>query len=311
MTISQPPNEAVDLALLQNWDKQKTLPVQHNRQNSSKKRKSEKRDRKSECKNNKKLRTMRSSDNCKNSKEGSSKKAIKYELKQQYNQSLAGVISGSSINSLHNTQTVTKNPVYSTIGSQNISSNSSHGTNSKQMKSQLSKRMIKNFVNAKRENETIVNKFEAERTNSNDRNTMTYRKVGSAHELDSESKRPKSSLDSVSKQTMSSKVKKRPTAYKNPNDISNDPRVPKTKVKVYKYTQNALMGNKSELNLAKSSLKSKSTHNLMVTATSEERKSMINYQNLKSGIIKASDLYAQNFSSTEYLMVSVCECYFD
>lgn len=146
MTMAQAQNDNAEMALLQNWDKQKTMPLQYNRQTSAKKRKVEKRERKSDRKSEskpKKMRGVRSSDANKNSTQGSNKKTIRYDRKHQYNQSLGALVSNATMNSLHTNNTVSKNPIYSTIGSQNTLNNSNQGIQPKQIKSQISKRMIK------------------------------------------------------------------------------------------------------------------------------------------------------------------------
>lgn len=106
-----------------------------------------------------------------------------------------------SHNSLHSANTLIKNPVYSTLGSQNISANSSHGTGTKNMKSHLSKKMIKNFVNTHREAEKSrhIIDLDKERALSNEKKLNTYRKGVTSKNKKTEAKRPKSSLEKASK----------------------------------------------------------------------------------------------------------------
>lgn len=143
-TLSE--NENTDLTLLRNWDQQKTMPL-NARQYSVKKRKSEskKSERKSERKG--KNKSLISSANT---------KSLKYDLYKphhQYNQSLNTFVNPSH-QSLQSTHTLLKSsnhhiqkPVSTT---QNI-------------KSQLSKKMIKNFVKTHRDNEHLITNLDLEK----------------------------------------------------------------------------------------------------------------------------------------------------
>lgn len=143
-TLSE--NENTDLTLMRNWDQQKTMPW-NTRQHSVKKRKSEskKSERKSERKG--KNKSLISTANT---------KSLKYDLykpQHQYNQSLNTYINPTH-QSLQSAHTLLKSsnyhiqkPVSST---QNI-------------KSQLSKKMIKNFVKTHRDNEHMITNFDLDK----------------------------------------------------------------------------------------------------------------------------------------------------
>lgn len=125
---------------------------------------------------------------------------------------------------------------------------------------------------------------------SNEKKLNTYRK--SSQEKIKDSKRPKSTNEKVIKEQMS-KVKRIPKTYQSPLGISEEPRG-KTKVKVYQINKDQIM-NKSEDRNGKH-LKSKSQSSLTTDSITEAK----SYKpKLAKGKPKA-DIYAKNFSSTEY-----------
>lgn len=282
-TLSE--HENADLALLKNWDQQKTMPV-HNRPSSSKKRKSEskKSDRKSDRKNKKSMVNAH----------GKSVRYDTYKQNHQYNQSLGAFMSGTQ-NSLQSASTMMKNPMYSTTGSQNISSHSTTCLHSKNMKAQLSKKLIKNFVNTHRENENLITKLDIdkERTVSNDKKLNTYRKSANSKEKKADCKRPKSSVEASVKNVTVIRDHKVPASFHSPDGTSEEPRAVKPKVKVYRVDKEQIM-NKSDDKNSKH-LKSKSQSNFMSTTVIDNKN-----RNIRNTKARKSDIYAQNFSSTDY-----------
>lgn len=283
-----------DLNALKTFDH----PKPQSRHHSSKKRKSEskKSERKSDRKSkNKSLLTH----NTKTLRQD------QFRPTHGYNNSMATFVNpvGSS---LHTTQTLIKNPVYSTTGSHNLSSHSTNYIASKNMKSQLSKKMIKNFVNTHRENENLITKidFEKERTLSTEKKFGPTRKACSKEKID---KRPKSSVDKSatnvpntgqgeginSYRALKQKYKRVPATYQSPNGVSEEPRQNKTKVKVYKLEKDQIT-DKSEDRNAKH-LKSKSQSNFNANSVIEPKAKKI--KNFKT---KKNDIYTHNFSSTQY-----------
>ena len=132
-----------------------------------------------------------------------------------------------------------------------------------------------------------------------DKHITTHRKTttSSQEKPRYEYKRPKSSAETVSTKQQNASVNKNKkkngvVTYRNSNEVSNDPRVPKTRVKVYKYNQNAIIKKNDQNN--KSSLKSKSQSNLMMSSTIDER-----MKKLKTNVIKASLIYANNNNSSD------------
>lgn len=83
---------------------------------------------------------------------------------------------------------------------------------SKNMKSQLSKKLIKNFVNTHRKNEHLITKFdvEKERATSNEKKIPVYRKASNSKDKKDNSKRQKSSIEKAGKVSMT-KMRKTPT----------------------------------------------------------------------------------------------------
>lgn len=125
---------------------------------------------------------------------------------------------------------------------------------------------------------------------SNEKKLNTYRK--SSQEKVKDCKRPKSTNEKVIKEQIS-KVKRIPKTYQSPSGISEDPKG-KTKVKVYQINKDQIM-NKSADRGGKH-LKSKSQSNFATDSINEAK----SYKpKLAKGKPK-SDIYAKNFSSTEY-----------
>lgn len=161
------------------------------------------------------------------------------------------------------------------------------------MKSQLSKKLIKNFVNAQRESETAQKpEFDKERlSNKNDKKLHTYRKGSNSKEKKTDGKRPKSSIENKNVITVSQ-------SKKSLNDYAgssvSQPKNSKAKVKVYKIDKDQIAG-KADDRKSKH-LKSKSQSNYICGTSSNEQIA----KNVKSVHTKKYDLYSQNFSSTEY-----------
>jgi hypothetical protein len=277
--------ENTDLALMKNWDQQKTMPL-HARQNSSKKRKSEckKSERKSDWKA--KNQSLISTANT---------KSLRYDLYKphhQYNQSL-NTCAKPSHQSLHGAHTLTKSS----------NSNTHKPTNNTQnMKSQLSKKLIKNYVKTHRDNEHMITKYDLdkgkhyiiycnlERTSSKDKKIKTYRK-GSNNKIN-ESKRTKSSNDKAIKE-QAPKIKRVPKTYQSPSGVSEDSKG-KHKVKVYKVDKGQIMNKSTDRN--SKHLKSKSQSNFVSDSINDVR----NSKPKLSKEIPKRDIYAKNFSSTDY-----------
>ena len=289
MTIRQntlTEHENVDMALLKNWDQQKTMPIHHSRGYSSKKRKtteSKKSERKSERKS--KNKSLVSSGNT---------KSMRYDLykpRHQYNQSMGVLSNHLGQTSLHSTQNLVKNPIYSSAAGINGSQKETN------MKSQISKKMIKNFMKTQRENDQPVTQFdvEKERTFSNDKKHHGTRKTANSKDKKSEQKRPRSGFEKIGRDGAYTvtKIKRIPKTYMSPNNLPEEPR-PKTKVKVYKLEKDKITEQSSDRQ--RKHLKSKSQANLTSDKVVDHK--AYKYRNTK---VKKCDIYGQGFSSTEYL----------
>ncbi|CAI2386564.1 unnamed protein product [Moneuplotes crassus] len=266
----------MDLDLLQDWDKQKTMPVQA-RQTSSKKRKSD-------CK-----KIQRKSENKSKNKSllaTSNSKSLRYDLYKglsQYNQSMGTF--GKPVNTSSQTQ-LKRSQLYSTANVHNKST-SNLGSGSMNMKAHLSKKMIKNYVNTNREKDHMGIRYEIEK-NGNQKRLNTYAKKAAQRENNG-AKRPKSTLDNAPTFQGGSNIRKVPKTYQSPSGIADESR--KTKVKVYKLEKNKIV---SEIEDRRKHLKSKSQSNFSSQHAVDHKA-----KKLRNSKIKKTDIYSQNFMSNE------------
>lgn len=200
--------------------------------------------------------------------------------------------------STHSTNSLAKHPMYTTWSSHNISSHSNNMANSKNMKSQLSKKMIKNFMNTHRDHKDLISKFdvEKERNISNDKKLNTYRKTSNSREKKGEHKRPKSSIEKAAK-AVATKARKTPvydskfsqplnsntsglgnelqnqnkvpSTFNSPTGVCEEPKYSKNKVKVYRVDKDKHIIKNDDR--ATKHLKSKSQSNFNSTAVIDSK----------------------------------------
>lgn len=164
------------------------------------------------------------------------------------------------------------------------------------MKAQISKKLIKNFVNTHREKEaTKPIKTRKDDTGSKAVKDNSVRKASNSKDKRHEGKRPKSSVDLSNVQKGStSHMQKNVKNYSSPTGAMHEHGNQNTKVKVYKVEKDNIVESKSSEKVSKH-LKSKSQVNTVLQSSGDTKS-----KQLKTVSTKKYDFYNQNFSSTDY-----------